>query len=155
MHADAAMAYTRDLVERISGSRPVPDHDGDLPIRLGGALFYARVAGDSDAWIQVFSVAVSDIDDSAQLAVALNDINRQLRFARTFWTGRQVLFESDIWADDLNPANFGHACRNVSGATDSFAPPLLHNFGGIAVFQDSKDDEYSDNWAEHGLGFYL
>ena len=52
MHADAAKAYARDLMERISGSRPNPDSDGDLPIRLGGALFDARVAGDSDASIQ-------------------------------------------------------------------------------------------------------
>ena len=103
----------------------------------------------------VLSVAVGNRDDSAQLAVALNDINRQPRFAWTIWTGGQVLFESGIWAGDLNPANFGHACRNISSANDPFAPPLLHNFGGIAVFQDSKDDEYSDNWAEHGLGFYL
>ncbi len=155
MKSDAAFSYARDLVERLSGSRPVPDQDGDLPIRLGGALFFARVVGDSDSWVQVFSVAVAEIDHSGDLAVALNDINSQLRFARTFWTGGQVLFESDIWSDDLNPANFGHACRNIAGATDEFGPRLISAFGGTPVFQQSKDDQYQATWANQGFGFYL
>ena len=155
MKADAALSYTRDLVERVTGSRPDPDQDGDLPIRLGGALFYARIMGDSASWVQVFSVAAAEVEHSAELAVALNDINRQLGFARTFWTGGQVLFESDIWADDLNPANFNHACRNIAGATDAFAPRILSDLGGRPVFQESKDGEYQDTWASRGLGFYL
>lgn len=153
--SDAAMSYTRDLAERITGVRPEPDHDGDLPIRVSGALFFARIVGESDSWVQVFSVAVAEIDHSGDLAIALNDINSRLRFARTFWTSGQVLFESEIWSDDLNPANFGHACRNIAGATDEFGPQLISAFGGTPMFQQSKDDRYQENWAAEGLGFYL
>lgn len=155
MKYEAAVSYTRDLVERIAGERPAPDHDGDLPIRVGGALFYARIVGDSDAWVQVFSVAAAEVEHSPALAMSLNEINSELRFARTFWASGQVLFESDIWADDLSAANFGHACRNIAGATDSFAPRLISTFGGRAVFHDSKDEGYQDSWASRGMGFYL
>lgn len=155
MKSDASFSYARDLVERLSGSRPVPDQDGDLPIRMGGPLFFARVVGDSDSWIQVFSVAAAEIDHSSDLAVALNDINSQLRFARACCTAGQVLLESDIWSDDLNPANFSHACRNIARATDECGPRLFSAFGATPLFQQSKDDQYQATWASHGFGFCL
>jgi len=35
----------------------VPDGDGDYPVRLGGALSYVRLTGETDPDVQVFSVA--------------------------------------------------------------------------------------------------
>lgn len=155
MRAAPAMSYARDLVEKLTGVRPEPDHDGDLPIRAWGALFYARIMGDSRSWIQVFSVAIADIDASSDLALALNDINTQLRFARAFHVNRQVLFETEIWADDLNPGNFAHAFDNIALATDRFAPALHEAFGGRPVFAESQDQRYADEPRDSRLGFYL
>jgi hypothetical protein len=31
------VSYTRDLLEQLTGARPEPDNDGDLPIEYGGA----------------------------------------------------------------------------------------------------------------------
>lgn len=155
MRFDPAFAYLRDLAERATSIRPEPDHDGDLPIRIHGALFYARVVGDSDAWIQVFSIAAQGLSESPDLAMALNDINRQVRFARVVHVAEQVLFETEIWADDLNPSNFNHACRNIARATDTFGHRLVQAFGGQPVFEESKGPEYVPPDDEKGLGFYL
>jgi len=155
MRPDPAYAYLRDLAERATSTRPEPDHDGDLPIHIHGALFYARVVGDPNAWIQVFAVAIAGIPETPDLALALNDINRQIRFARAIHVAEQVLFEAEIWADDLNPANFTHACRNIARATDAFGYRLVEAFGGEPVFDRSKDTGYASPTDDSGQGFYL
>lgn len=142
MRPDVTYVYVRDLLERLTGVRPEPDSDGDLPVQFQGAQFYVRIAGSVDPWVQIFSVAVADLEPTPELMTHLNDINVSLRFARAFHVGGQVLFESEIWADDVNPANFHHACRNVSDATDTHAPEILESFGGRPHFEQSKTDDY-------------
>lgn len=142
MRPDATISYVRDLLERITGSRPEPDHDGDIPVVLDGAEFYVRVAGVSDPWVQVFSIALADVEPTLELMARLNDINTQLRFARAFHVQEQVLIEAEIWAEDVNPANFHHACRNVANATDAYAEALREAFGGRPAFEESKTEGY-------------
>jgi hypothetical protein len=43
MRPDVAFSYVRDLSERMTGVRPEPDHDGDLPVHFHGAQFFVRV----------------------------------------------------------------------------------------------------------------
>lgn len=144
MHPDVAFVYVRDLIERMTGEKPEPDADGDLAVRFEGALFFVRIVGPVgyiDPWVQVFSVAVSDIETSPELMVALNEVNRDLRFARAFHVGNQILIEAELWADDITPENFQQACRNVAGATEAFAPDLVKSFGGTLEFHESKTEE--------------
>jgi hypothetical protein len=142
MRPDVAYVYVRDLLERLTGERPTPDRDGDLPVHFGGAQFYVRVVGALDPWVQVFSIAAAELHPTPELMVHLNEINRELRFARAFHVADQVLIESEIWADDVNPANFLHACRNVAGATDAYSPGIRKTFGGRPHFDESKTEEY-------------
>jgi hypothetical protein len=152
VRSDMVVSYVRDLLETLTGSRPVPDQDGDLPVTFGGAQFYVRVIGDGQPVVQVFSVAVAELAASADLHTALNDMNTQLRFARTFHVADQVLVEHDIWGEDVNPANFRHACRNVAGATDFLGPRLVEQFGGVPRFEQSKTADYVP---EERVGMYL
>lgn len=92
----------------------------------------------------MFSVAVTDIDASPELLLELNNINSHLRFARAFHLANQVLIESDIWADDLNPSNFRHSCHNIASATD-YATPALAALGGSLYFDETKTEEYHEN----------
>ena len=110
MHRDMVVSYTRDLLEQITGERPEPDQDGDLPIEFGGACFYVRVDGPTDPVVQIFSVVLADLEANPELHGALNDINANMRFARAFHVQQQVLIESEIWGSDLNMTNFQHAC---------------------------------------------
>lgn len=142
MRPDVAFVYVRDLIERMTGSRPEPDQDGDLPVHLHGAQFYVRVVGPVNPWVQVFSVAVADLAPTPALMSVLNEINSHIHFARAFHVGSQVIIESEIWADDVTPANFLYACQNVAAATDAFAPRIVSEFGGRALFEESKTEAY-------------
>ena len=155
MRPDPAYSYVRDLLERLTGERPVPDHDGDLPIFWQGANFWVRIVGNPDAWVQVFSIALADLDPTPEMMVRLNDINANLRFARAFHCARQVLIETEIWADDVNPANLRHACWNVATATDAHSQVLVQEFGGRPFFEESKTEEYepAKAAAKIALGF--
>jgi hypothetical protein len=141
MRPDVAFVYVRELLTTITGERTEPDDDGDLPVRFNGAQFFVRIVGSKDPWVQVFSVAMTDAVASPELFDELNSINRDMRFARAFFVNGQVLIESEIWADDVNPANFQHACANIAGATDAFTPALTSH-GGRAMFEASKSDDY-------------
>jgi len=152
MRDDVAYVYVRDLIERLTGVKSEPDEDGDLPVRWENAGFYVRVQGRNNSWIQVFSVAVTDLQSSAELMLKINDINAELRFARAFMFGNQVLIETEIWADDLNPTNFSHACRNVAQATDAYSMVLLEMFGGTSHFNDTKSEDYETPKALFGFG---
>jgi hypothetical protein len=160
MRPDVAFVYVRELVERMTGERPEPDPDGDLPVTYEGATFFVRIVGPVgtiEPWIQVFSVAVAEIEPTPELMVELNDINRDLRFARAFHVGTQVLIESEMWSDDLTPENFQAACRNVAGATDVFAHSIQEKFGGKLWFEASKTEEYAQGAKTAGVppGPYL
>lgn len=142
MRSDVAFIYVRELLSSMTGERPEPDHDGDLPVFFNGAAFYVRILGSNDPLIQIFSVAIDALDESPELYARLNNINQNLQFARAFHVGRQVLIESEIWASDLNPANFHYACRNIATATDS-ATPMLTELGGTPRFETSKSEDYT------------
>lgn len=145
MRPDVAFSYVRDLLERMTGVRPTQDDDGDLPFLLDGAQFYVRILGAATSWVQVFSIALDDVEPSPELMHELNGINARLRFARAFHMGGQVLIETEIWSDDVNPSNFHYACGNVAGATDEFARPLQEAFGGRLAFEQSKTDDYGQS----------
>lgn len=146
MNPDMVVSYVRDLLERLTGTRPEPDKDGDLPVTYEGASFYVRVVNPTDAIVQVFSVGIADIDPTPELMSALNDINRQIGFARAFHVAGQVLIEAEIWGSDINPANFRHACGNIAGATDAFMPELAKQLGGSLRFETTKTSHYDNEY---------
>ncbi|MGB2970518.1 MAG: YbjN domain-containing protein [Candidatus Nanopelagicales bacterium] len=143
MRTDMVESYVRDLVERMTGTRPESDEDGDLRFEFGKALFFIRVINPGDAIVQVFSNAVAELESTPALDTALNEINSAIQFARIFHVRGQVLIESEIWGSDVNPANLAYACSNIASATDAYGPKLVETFGGVAVFEESKQPEYS------------
>ena len=155
MRAEMVVSYVRDLIEQVTGERPKPDQDGDLPVRHLGADFYVRIIGD-DPVVQVFAVAVAELVASPELFGALNDVNRRLQFARIFHVADQVLIEHEIWGTDINPQNLEYACRTVAQAVDHFGRQLSETFGGRARFEESKTEDYSSaEGSTPGHGMYL
>lgn len=142
LRPDMVESYVRDLLERMAGSRPEPDHDGDLPVTLGGATFFVRIVSPHDPIVQVFSIAVDGIEPTPALYAAMNDINSCLHFARIFYVKGQVLIESEVWGTDVNPSNLDHACKNIAAATDSFGTDLAHQFKARPWFEEAKAPDY-------------
>jgi|GEM_PF-6760539 len=152
MRAEVAYSYIRDLLERITGQRPTPDPDGDLPVQLGGARFYVRIVGNHDAWVQVFSIALADITATPELLARLNDINSQIRFARRLLrqfprksrqgVGEVIVhsvsererFGSVTYIEAVRfPRRAGCPCPQVDGA------PIVGDLGGPGVVVDEFD----------------
>ena len=142
---DMVRAYTEILLKQVIGADTIePDHDGDYPVRYQSALYYVRIdpGRRDDPVVQVFAVAVDKVKPAPPLYEALNEINTQLRFARTFWVGGQVLIEAEMPGMSLSPDNFASACRTVASAADYFGPRLAEGFGGKTAFDDEKGPDY-------------
>jgi hypothetical protein len=145
-------AYVEKLLAVLTNSAPVvPDRDGDYPVRFGSALYYVRLVGGSDPDVQVFAVAVDGIEPSPELLAELNELNSRIRFARLFHVAHQVLVETDIVGDAIDPRGFSNACEVVAAITDMIGPDLAKKYGGRTTFEDSKEPGY-----EHpASGMYL
>ncbi len=141
MRADMVRAYVESLLERLIGAKQVsPDDDGDYPVRYRNARYHVRLVGDVDPVVQVFSVAVSGIAPTPALFKELNTINSSIRFARIFWVREQVLIESEMVGEGVEPADFDNACRAVATITDHYGPLLAERFGGKTAFADEKTE---------------
>jgi hypothetical protein len=114
------------------------DADGGYPVRYRNALYSVRVVGSPDPVVQVFSVAVSDVKPTAALFKELNTINSTIKFARTFWVQNQVLVETEMVGEGVDPVDFDKACEAVATITDHFGPLLAEKFGGKTAFADEK-----------------
>ena len=142
MRADMVRAYVESLIERLTGEdKVVPDEDGDYPVRYRSAAYYVRLVGDVDPVLQVFAIAVKDIEATPALYERLNGINADIRFARIFWVGKQVLVESDLVSQTLDKEEFDQACQAVGTITDHFGSLLAVEFGGATFFADEKDEQ--------------
>ena len=135
MRADQASAYVESLLRRFTGGHtPVADHDGDYRIWFRNCLYFVRVIGHETPVVQVFSVAVADVEATPELLAELNIVNAEIQFARVFHVGHQVLIETDVLAQALDPAGFENACNYVSAVTLEMAPSLAARFGGRLTF---------------------
>jgi len=134
-------AYVESLLERLIGAQQVsPDADGDYPVRYQNALYYVRLVGELNPVVQVFSVAVNGVAPTPALFKELNAINSSIKFARIFWVREQVLIESEIVGEGVEPADFDNACRAVATITDHYGPLLVERFGGKTAFADEKTE---------------
>jgi hypothetical protein len=148
-------SHVETLIERLTGiDKAKPDKDGDYPIRYRSALYYVRVDGPQKPVVQVFSIAVGDIEFTDALAGELNAINSKLHFCRTFWVRGQVLIESEHLGMSVTEADFRECAFNVAEATDAFAAGLAERHGGQLAFDDAKEADYTPPSAD-GTGMYL
>lgn len=137
-------SHVETLIERLTDSpnKATVDDDGDYPLQYRKAKYYVRVAKPQKPVVQVFSVAVADVELSDGLARALNEINCDLSFCRTFWVRGQVLFESEHLGESIGESDFNECVQNVAAASDYFGPRLAEGFGGQLVFEESKEPDY-------------
>ncbi|MGH9002010.1 MAG: T3SS (YopN, CesT) and YbjN peptide-binding chaperone 1 [Acidimicrobiia bacterium] len=103
------------------GAYPVPlDEDHALSLTLDDG---DPETGTPDT-VRVISVLVSGIDPTPELLAELNDLNRNVRFARLFWSDGLVLAGAELLLDTLDAAELGHACRTVAALAAKVAPML-------------------------------
>jgi len=156
VRADQARAYVETLLERLTGADKVQtDEDGDYPVVWQDLPYYVRVIGTEDPVVQVFSIALADIETTPELLGALNDLNAKLSFARAFHVRGQVLIETDILAESLDPAGFRNACNCVGSLTTDVARDLHTRFGGQLLFVRSEETPATPSAPQVSAGHYL
>ena len=154
MRRDVIEAYVEKLLATLTEKdRVVPDDDGDYPVRYGSALYYVRLVGEARPDVQVFAIAVAGLDATPELLADLNDINTRARFARVFHVRDQVLVETDLVGDAIDPSGFFNACRTVARITDDIGPGLVAQHGGTTAFDDAKEVGYQP--PDPPVGLYL
>lgn len=149
MRRDVITAYVEKLLGAQTGSdRVVADGDGDYPVRFGSAVYYVRLVGEPDPDVQVFALAVNDVSASAELLAELNEINSRLRFARIFHVQKEVLVQTDLVGESVDPLGFRTACEAVAEVADQIGTKLVKKYGGRLAFDGTTD--YAP-----GTGMYL
>ena len=138
-----ARSHLETLIEELTGiHKAEPDRDDDYFISTQSSGFYARVEGNEPATFRLFSVVVADVEASAGLFEAVNEINTRLNFLRAMYVDEQVLIEGDLLAMTASSHDFLEVCRRIAHASDHFGPDLLTRFGGRPLFEQSKGHDY-------------
>ncbi len=134
-HRSSAESY-RPQIEQVLGA-VFPgwslrrDTDGDYVLPRTSTPSYARLA-DGPPRLQIFAVALHNIEATPELLNELNVINAQISLARAFTVGAQVLVEGEILADTIDPATVAAVHESVDRIASETAPLLAAMFGGTA-----------------------
>ena len=136
-------AYVEKLLAAGFGRPIAPDGDGDYRLP-GEGDFYVRVLDETLApvpLVQVFALAVKGVDATPALLEDLNPLNAGVAFARIFWVKDQVLVETEIVADALEPVALATACNTVGGVAATHGPRLKLAHGGETAFGDLRPEQ--------------
>lgn len=148
-------AYVESLIREMSGvNEVVRDEDGDYPVRCGGALYYVQVAGAQEPLVHVYSIVLSEVEDTEALMREINRVNSMLGFCRMFYANGQVFVTADNLGLTLDEEEFRASCSAVAAAADHFGPGLHERFGGHLAFAEEKDETYDSAENPH-TGFYM
>lgn len=101
------------LQEDFGQGDATPDDDGDLPLRFEEQRLFLRVADGEPPVVQVFAVLGEGADDDGMLLSTINGLNADIRHARVFITGGQILVESDL-PHDLEVADLREGARRIA-----------------------------------------
>lgn len=139
---DVVRPYVEKLMQELLG---VPEllvwDDGTIPVRVGSAGVYVRVARPKEqAIVHVYSPMLRGVQRTPQLLERLNEINATSFFARTFWADEQVFVAVDLVADALDKEELQVALDVVSGFADHWDTQLKGAFGGETAFEDLKPE---------------
>jgi len=137
-------AYLETLIEQLTGTeKAVPDQDGDYSISYRGARYWARVEGEANPIVRIYSIVLAQLEPTPELYESLNVINTRMTFLRAFWVDSTVIFEHEHVGHSMQEDEFTNSFTTIASATDFFGPQLHERFGGVAAFHESKTDDYA------------
>ena len=158
---DMVRAYLESLLREFLQSDPLRDSDGDYPVGYGNGGFYVRIddsRGADAPVVQVFAIALDNVEAGPELFQRLNHINAVVHFVRDFLVQGQVLVEADVEGLELSPAVLDTAMSAVGSAAQHFGPLLQGEFGGETVFAEKfaeKGEADPDDASKPPPGLYL
>lgn len=130
---NAAGALLKTLRDETGFAELELDGDGDIGIRYGSMIAYARVF-DSPPVAHFFSPLVREVDASPELFERLNELNRGSREVRYFVVDGTIFAAADVRIDPFVEANVAQAFRHFCRVADDVDNLLQSEFGGKTMF---------------------
>jgi hypothetical protein len=130
--------YVEQQVAKLMGSESVKvDPDGDIPIRQGSAVCFARLLdGPSGPMFRVFAPMLGDLKKSLELLERLNELNLRAPYVRFFWDADQVFCSTDLPAESLETDEIANAISAVAYSADHLDDVLKNDFGGRRMIEE-------------------
>jgi hypothetical protein len=143
---DTYRAYVQALARETLGLGPddelTVEANGDIPIRLGSAMYRISVLDQDPPLVRVWSRILQHVEGSTELLEEINDLNRGIVSARVFFvkdddaaTGR-VVAATEIPAESMDLGDLAHACSAIASLADWVDTTLMIRFGGRTAFSD-------------------
>ncbi|CAL1241946.1 T3SS (YopN, CesT) and YbjN peptide-binding chaperone 1 [Candidatus Methylocalor cossyra] len=117
------------------------DKDGDIAIRFGSALVYARVTEDP-LLVRLYAPILSGIEVGEALLTRLNDINAHLDFTRFVYRNGAIFGLVDAPAIPFVADHVAQAFRQLCTVADGIDDLLQAEFGGQTAFLEPVTNAY-------------
>jgi len=115
------------------------DKDGDICIPSGSALVFISVI--EDVAYRLFSILLSDIDESDELYRTLNQINSNLNLGRIFSINEQIILEHSVMVQSVNEHELSTCINVLTSLADHYDDKLQERFGGKLFLRERAEDE--------------
>jgi len=113
---------------------------GEFLFRHGSSLSLVRAIVEHPPRIEILAPIVRDPERSAALFEGLNEINRQLRFAKLILTpANEVVLAADLLAWSLTEREVLYMLDLALRAADEFDTKIRARFGGHTAFQEEGE----------------
>lgn len=121
------------VIELATGSLgTTADEHGNYPLQRRVVPVYGRI-DESDADVfTVFAVLLDEVASGPDLLTELNDLNRNIGFARLVHDGERVLAQVDLVAPSMDPDELSTAIERIVDIAERVVPMLAVVHGGQA-----------------------
>jgi hypothetical protein len=139
-NAEMIRPYVEKLLKEWTGTDAlIIDEDGDIPFRVGSAMYYVSVLDRDPPLVRVWATLLRGVKKNMKLLDAINDANTRILQCRMFWHDDAVMLSSEIVAEDLDKDELIEACNAIAQIADDFDDTLQADFGGEKAFEDQSD----------------
>ena len=115
----------------------------EIPVFYRSAVYKVRVALSPQpaTHVEVFAVALDEVDPDPGLYEALNTINRKLSHGRAFYAERKVVIAGELYGETLDLPQLRCTCDEVAAVADYEGPRLAAVFGGQVARPNYAEEE--------------
>ena len=119
-----------------------PDEDGDIPVDFGSSCTYLSPRANPLS-VDIYSVLLSDVNQSPALLAAINEANCETLFAKVKYLSehKQIILHYEIAADSLNEESLKRHVIHLGRMADSLDSEFKREFGGVMHGIDIREDE--------------